>query len=131
MDDLPVVDPVLGKVPFWKSLIYNTAKLRNAVERADSVAKPNSMRDEDRPPRLAADRDPDILKSITDMVDALEQRITDMERRRAAEAIAEKALIDAERTFTSEPDECEDDANFAGGGFAKSPATLSVKKSEA
>ena len=26
MDDIPVLDPELGKVPFWKSLLWATAE---------------------------------------------------------------------------------------------------------
>jgi hypothetical protein len=93
MDDLLIVDPVLGKVPFWKSLIYNSAMLRNAVERqqrSDSV-ETTPMRDEDKPPRLVANEkaaqalsDAD-LKKIGDLIDALDQRLSALEARKDAE----------------------------------------------
>jgi hypothetical protein len=52
MDDILVNDPQLGTVPFWKSLIWNTANLRNAMTRADSAGlnEKTSLRDEDKPP---------------------------------------------------------------------------------
>jgi hypothetical protein len=91
MDDLLIVDPVLGKVPFWKSLIYNSAKLRNAIEhRADSV-DPTPLRVEDQPPRLAADEraaralSDEDLKRIEDAVDKLDERLTALEARKDAE----------------------------------------------
>jgi hypothetical protein len=97
MDDLLIVDPVLGKVPFWKSLIYNSAMLRNAVERqrSDSVA-PTPLKDEDKPPPLLADSEQkptplsdDDLAMIEKAVDALDQRLTQLEARRDAERILE------------------------------------------
>jgi hypothetical protein len=93
MDDLLIVDPVLGKVPFWKSLIYNSAMLRNAVERQqrnDSV-ETTPLREEDKPPRLAADEraaqalSDEDLKKIEDAVDRLDERLTKLEARKDAE----------------------------------------------
>jgi hypothetical protein len=96
MDDLLIVDPVLGKVPFWKSLIYNSAMLRNAVERQqrnDSV-DPTPLLDEDKPPPVAADEgtlaragqlsDEDLAK-IDKAIDLLDQRLTQLEAKRDAE----------------------------------------------
>jgi hypothetical protein len=94
MDDLLIVDPVLGKVPFWKSLIYNSAMLRNAVERRrnDSV-ETTPLCDEDKPPPLVADEastsratlSDEDLKRIEDAVDRLDQRLTQLEALRDAE----------------------------------------------
>jgi hypothetical protein len=90
MDDLLIVDPVLGKVPFWKSLIYNSAMLRNAVERQqrNDSAEPTPLTDEQKPPRLAADdttlSDDDLAK-IEKAVDALDQRLSALEAKRDAE----------------------------------------------
>ena len=38
MDDIPVLDPELGKVPFWKSLLWATARARTEMIRNDSAA---------------------------------------------------------------------------------------------
>jgi hypothetical protein len=104
MDDLLIVDPVLGKVPFWKSLIYNSAMLRNAVEhqqRNDSV-EPTPLRDEDKPPPVVADEtraratlSDDDLAEIEKVIDALDQRLTQLEARRDAE----KKLLDLEEAL--------------------------------
>jgi hypothetical protein len=112
MDDLLIVDPVLGKVPFWKSLVYNSAKLRNAIERNDSV-EPTPIRDEDKPPRLGADDRPAQvsdadLKMIEQKIDALTARLDQLERRRAAEdALA--ALEDEVERLTPDEDKRDDD----------------------
>ena len=113
MDDLLIVDPVLGKVPFWKSLIYNSAMLRNAVERQqrnDSVEH-TPLRDEDKPPRLAADEkaaqatlSDDDLATIEKAVDALDQRLAQLEARRDAERKL-LALEDALEETGIQPDE--------------------------
>jgi hypothetical protein len=107
MDDLLIVDPVLGKVPFWKSLIYNSAKLRNAVEhRADALIGPevSPLTAEQQPPPLAADAEgirsrarlsDEELKQIEDAVDLLDQRLTALEARRDAE----QGLIDLEEAL--------------------------------
>jgi hypothetical protein len=98
MDDLLIVDPVLGKVPFWKSLIYNSAMLRNAVERRDDSATPGQRPEGtplsygEQPSHLAADEKParaqlsaDDLKMIEDAVDRLDERLTKLEARKDAE----------------------------------------------
>ena len=59
MDDIPVLDPELGKVPFWKSLLWATSKARTEMIRNDSAAVgATSLGDEQQPPRLAADEEP-------------------------------------------------------------------------
>jgi hypothetical protein len=91
MDDLLIVHPVLGKVPFWKSLIYNSAMLRNAVERRNDGVDPTLLRDEDKPPRLVPDEkaaqalSDEDLKKIEDAIDKLDQRLSALEARKDAE----------------------------------------------
>jgi hypothetical protein len=73
MDDLLIYDTVFGKVPFWKSLIHNSAKLRNVVERADAAGK-TTLRDEEKAPRLVADKDkppPEWPKLSADDIEGL------------------------------------------------------------
>jgi hypothetical protein len=86
MDDLPVADPELGIVPFWKSLIWNTANLRNALARADA-APHTPVRDEDQPPPVVADQAQNQLREelrqtleTCNLLRALE-KIADMEAR--------------------------------------------------
>jgi hypothetical protein len=104
MDDLLIVDPVLGKVPFWKSLIYNSARLRNAIERSDNASSPTPLKETDQPPRLAADEKPALkltdadLKRISDAIDKLTQRLDAFEQRQRAE----RALLDAEEQIEKE-----------------------------
>jgi hypothetical protein len=118
MDDLLIVDPVLGKVPFWKSLIYNSAKLRNAVERRADATEVTPLTEEQQPPALVTDEggtraratlsDAD-LKQIEDAVDLLDQRLTALEARRDAE----RKLLDLEEaleaTGIAPPEEAESD----------------------
>jgi hypothetical protein len=69
--------------------------------RDDSV-EPTPLRDEDKPPELAADEvepqsragqlSDEDLKAIEDACDALDQRLTSLEQRRRSE----NALLDAE-----------------------------------
>jgi hypothetical protein len=98
MDDIPVIDPEIGKVPLWKSILWNTAKLRNAMARADS-AETTPLTDAQKPPPLAADEagsgatlSAEDLQMIEDAVDALDARLTKLEAQRAAE----QALCDLE-----------------------------------
>jgi hypothetical protein len=107
MDDLLIVDPVLGKVPFWKSLIYNSAKLRNAVEHRDDGiigSQVTPLTEEQQPPELAADEGgtrtltPEELKAIEDAVDRLDARLSALEQRKRAE----DALLDAEAEIEKE-----------------------------
>jgi hypothetical protein len=91
MDDIPVIDPEIGKVPLWKSILWNTAKLRNAMARADSDG-PTPLTDEQKAPRLAADETPaqatlsdEDLKAMEELIDKLDQRLTALEARRDAE----------------------------------------------
>jgi hypothetical protein len=105
MDDLPVADPELGVVPFWQSLIWNTAKLRNALARADA-AKHTPIRDEDLPPRPVADAEPDLreefqLHTLLAKIARFEQRIEALEKRKKANDL----LLALEAAEPEEPSE--------------------------
>jgi hypothetical protein len=108
MDDIPVIDPEIGKVPLWKSILWNTAKLRNALARADSAdgiigPEVTPLTEGQQTPPLAADEggtrarartrlSDEELKQIEDAVDALDQRLSQLEARRDAE----QKLLDLE-----------------------------------
>jgi hypothetical protein len=121
MDDLLIVDPVLGKVPFWKSLIYNSAMLRNAVERRNDSAPHDDQpmttalgpEEGKEPPALAADESTssratlsdEDLERINKAVDALDQRLTQLEARRDAERKLEELEDALEATGIAPDDE--------------------------
>ena len=105
MDDIPVLDPELGKVPFWKSLLWATAKARTEMIRADSAAVgASALAEEDKPPRLAADEepepaiDPDLMEMIEAKIDELAGRMDRLERMKRAE----QALLDLEDRIEAE-----------------------------
>jgi hypothetical protein len=92
MDDLLVADPELGIVPFWKSLIWNTANLRNALTRADA-AKVTPVRDEQLPPPVVADAELDPAEGLREefqlhtllaKIARFEERIEALEKRKKA-----------------------------------------------
>jgi hypothetical protein len=104
LDDIIVTDPELGNVPFWRALLWNTAHLRAALTKADSIidkqrqhedqtAKPTAP-EEQKPPPLAADDakrvDDALVAKIEKAVDALSQRLDALEAGREAEAALEK-----------------------------------------
>jgi hypothetical protein len=103
MDDLIVHDPELGKTEFWKVLAWHTAKLRNAVARADSAALDTAPPDQ-LPPKVVADQqpkpaiDPDLLKAIEAKVDELTARLDAFEHLKKAE----DALLDLEERVDAE-----------------------------
>jgi hypothetical protein len=104
LDDVIVTDPQLGDVPFWKSLLWNTAHLREVMMRADSVIerqrfhedqtiKPSHPEEQKAPP-LAADAvaihrtDPELIKTLTDACQRLSDRLDALEAgREAAQAL--------------------------------------------
>jgi hypothetical protein len=93
MDEIVVRDPELGTVPFWKSLLWNTAKARSEMIRNDSAVGASALGQEDKPPRLAADEqspppaiDPDLMQAIEDRIADLTARMDRYERRMAAES---------------------------------------------
>jgi hypothetical protein len=96
MDDIPVLDPELGKVPFWKSLLWATARARTEMIRADSASTgASALAEEDKPPRLAADEEPipsEVLSAIEQKIDELSIRLDNYERMKRAE----QALLDLE-----------------------------------
>jgi hypothetical protein len=99
--------------PFWKVLLWHTAKARTEMLRADSAAVgARALGEPDKPPRLAADEeppaiDPDVLDLIESKVDELAARIDRLERVRRAE----QALLDLEDRIEAElpPDTDDDD----------------------
>jgi hypothetical protein len=111
MDDIPVLDPELGKVPFWKSLLWATSKARTEMIRADSAAVGATLLgDEQQPPRLAADEEPipsEVLSAIEQKIEELSIRLDNYERTRRAERV----LLDLENRIESElpPDTDDDD----------------------
>ena len=114
MDDIPVLDPELGKVPFWKSLLWATARARTEMIRNDSVASgASALPPEKLPPRLAADEEPippEVLSAIEQKIAELATRLDAYERTRAAE----QALIDLENRIEAElPDTGDDDDGAA------------------
>ena len=111
MDDIPVLDPELGKVPFWKSLLWATSKARTEMIRADSAAVgASSLGEPDKPPRLAADQEPipsEVLSAIEQKIEELSIRLDNYERTKRAE----QALLDLEDRIEAElpPDPGDDD----------------------
>ena len=111
MDEIPVLDPELGKVPFWKSLLWATAKARTEMLRADSAATGSSaLSEEQKAPRLAADEEPipsEVLSDIEAKIEELATRLDAYERTKRAE----QALLDLEDRIEAElpPDTGDDD----------------------
>jgi hypothetical protein len=94
-DDILVDDVEPGglgrNVPFWKVLLWRTAKAR-AMARADS-AKVTPVRDEDLPPPLVADAAPDPAEGLREeyqlhillaKIARFEERIEALEQRKRA-----------------------------------------------
>ena len=107
MDDIPVFDPELGKVPFWKSLLWATSKARTEMIRADSVGA-SSLSEEDKPPRLAADEEPippEVLNAIESRIEELSIRLDNYERVKRAE----QALLDLEERIEAQLPPSDDD----------------------
>ena len=111
MDDIPVLDPELGKVPFWKSLLWATARARTEMLRADSAAVgASALGEPDKPPRLAANEEPipsEVLSVIEQKIGELSIRLDNYERVKRAE----QALLDLEDRIEAElpPDTDDDD----------------------
>jgi hypothetical protein len=111
MDDIPVLDPELGKVPFWKSLLWATARARTEMIRNDSAGVGASeLGESDKPPRLAADEEPippEVLSAIENRIEELSIRLDNYERMKRAE----QALLDLEDRIEAElpPDTDDDD----------------------
>jgi hypothetical protein len=112
MDDIIVRDPELGNVPFWKSLLWNTARARTEMARADSVGT-SALGEEEKPPPLVADAGeplrqpipPEVLDAIYAKIDELNARLDAFERVKEAE----NALLELERRIEAETPPSEDD----------------------
>jgi hypothetical protein len=96
LDDVEVYDAALGGiVPAWKSLIYHGAIAKQRIEaqaRAD-VAPHTPVRDEDQPPPVVADAEPDPAEGLREefqlhtllaKIARFEQRIEALEKRKKA-----------------------------------------------
>jgi hypothetical protein len=94
IDDLIVIDPTTGeKMEFWKSLALSGTALRHRIEaRADS-APVTPARDEDLPPPVVADAQPDRAEELRQefqmhcllaKIERFEQRIEALEKRKRA-----------------------------------------------
>lgn len=92
-------------MPFWKVLLWHTAKARTEMLRNDSAAVGSSaLHDEQKPPPLAADAvaeeeiPPEVLSAIEQKIEELSIRLDNYERRKAAE----QALLDLEDRIDNE-----------------------------
>ena len=98
--------------PFWKVLLWHTAKARTEMLRADSAATgASALAEEDKPPRLAADEEPipsEVLRAIEQKIEELSIRLDNYERTKAAE----QALLDLEERISAElPPDTDDDGD--------------------
>ena len=88
--------------PFWKVLLWHTAKARTEMIRADSAATGvSALAEEDKPPRLAADEEPipsEVLSAIEQKIEELSIRLDNYERTKRAE----QALLDLEDRIEAE-----------------------------
>ena len=97
--------------PFWKVLLWHTAKARTEMLRNDSAATgASALAEEDKPPRLAADEEPipsEVLRAIEQKIEELSIRLDNYERTKRAE----QALLDLEERISAElpPDTDDDD----------------------
>lgn len=88
LDNLIVMDPELGQVELWKSIAWNTAKLRNAMARADAATGHIDQAaggDHKVAPPLVADTiaqtEVDVARRIIDMIGKLNRRMDALEER--------------------------------------------------
>ena len=97
--------------PFWKVLLWHTAKARSEMIRNDSVTVgASTLPDEKKPPRLAADEEPippEVLSAIEQKLEELSIRLDNYERTKRAEQM----LLDLEERIEAElpPDTGDDD----------------------
>jgi hypothetical protein len=106
----------LGRnVPFWKVLLWHTAKARTEMLRNDSAAtRASSLGQSDKPPRLAADEepqpaiDPNVLDLIESKIDELATRMTRLERAKRAEDALLALEDEIERMYPASDDDDED-----------------------
>ena len=98
--------------PFWKVLLWHTAKARTEMLRADSAATGSSaLSEEQKAPRLAADEEPipsEVLSDIEAKIEELATRLDAYERTKRAE----QALLDLEDRIEAElPPDTDDDGD--------------------
>jgi hypothetical protein len=118
-DDILVDDAGPGglgrNVPFWKVLLWHTARARTEQARADSAVAHTPLHDEEKPPPLVADAverappepaiPPEVLSAIEAKIDELNERLDRFERMREAE----QALLDLEERMKQEMSPSDDD----------------------
>jgi hypothetical protein len=82
LDDAEVYHPELGHCKAWQAIVWEGVKAKKRLEiRADDAS--SILRDEDRPPPLAADAAPpepriaaDIARKLDAAISRLDQRLT-------------------------------------------------------
>jgi hypothetical protein len=103
LDNLVVQHPELGQCELWQAIAWDTAKLRNAMARADSAGAVDQEAGIKQPPPLVADAiahaKTDLALKIKDALDRLDQRMSALEkkadeRERARQADAALALAE-------------------------------------
>ena len=111
LDNLIVQHPELGQCELWQAIAWDTAKLRNAMVRADSASAIDEQAGVKQAPPLVADaiarkseatlvtRIMDALKALDQRMAALEVQAHEQERR----AKAEEALTLAEDNAENAP----------------------------
>jgi hypothetical protein len=98
--------------PFWKVLLWHTAKARTEMLRNDSAAVgASSLGETDKPPRLAADEQPipsEVLSAIEQKIEELSIRLDNHERTKRAEQM----LLDLEDRIEAQlPPDTGDDGD--------------------
>jgi hypothetical protein len=122
MTDTPITPPAndlddvltpWGVLPRWKARALAIAELQTIVNDAAEEAAPRTLlRDEDKPPPLAADRADPMdhlrrvmrvreLRRLGERCDALLERYDLLEKRDALKRVAAEALRAAEERFTT------------------------------
>jgi len=124
LDDADVVHPELGPCKAWQALIWEGVKHKKLLEaRADSATR-TPLKDEARPPPLAADtaKIADAVaaakrrkhyQAMLDKCDELESRCDALLAKdiakKAARRWADAAMAEAEERYTSPPSEADVD----------------------
>jgi hypothetical protein len=115
LDDLMDVDTPWGRMPLWKCRAMSIAYTQTAIADSAVGQQKTPVKDEDQPPRLAADTDPlaslrrlKTLRERRDILrrcDALEERHALFEQRERLKMAAHAALMAAETAYTAPPSE--------------------------
>jgi hypothetical protein len=129
-DDILVDDAGPGGLgrnqPFWKVLLWHTARARTEMRRADSAvaAEPSTLwvaPSDQLTPRLAADRvaaiDADVLEAVEQAIDDLTARLDRYERRMAAEAALTALEDEIDRLSPPSQDDETHEPVFEPGGL--------------